>query len=170
MQTRFHPWRRLRDLGPTWRLRWREDLPWDVYGFTDYPSRTIHMRQGMTFAARRCTIAHEVEHVIRGPFSACDELREETDVNRRCARLLLPSMQDLADAMVWHDGDYEAVAEELWVDPWTLEVRLGSLRPLETRYLHARMNDVLVDASTLGVSRSVIDGAVEYPIERGGHA
>lgn len=169
MQTRFHPWRRLRDLGPTWRLVWRDDLPRSMYGFTDYPSRSIHMKRGMTFEARRCTIAHEVEHVLRGPFSACDELREEIDVNRRCARLLVPSMQDLADAMVWHGGDYEAVAEEMWVDPWTLEVRLGSLRPLEAAYLRARLDDVLVDASTPDLISGVAENHGQASSERGGH-
>jgi hypothetical protein len=144
MQTRFHPWRRLRDLGPTWQLRWSEDLPWDTYGFTDYSRRRIVLRSGMTFEERRSTITHEVEHVLRGPFSRCEELREEAEVNRRCARLLLPSMQDLADALVWHDSDYEAAAEDLWVDPWTLEVRLGTLRPLERDYLQSRLADVIL--------------------------
>lgn len=140
--TRFHPWRRLRDLGPSWTLRWRSDLPWDVYGFTEWSSRTIYMREGMTFEERRCTAAHEVEHVLRGPFSRCDELREETAINNRCSRLLVPSMQDMADALIWHHGDYERAARELWVDPWTLEVRMGSMYGLEASYLRRRIADV----------------------------
>lgn len=139
---RFHPWRRLRDLGPAWTLRWRDDLPWDVYGFTDWRTRTITLRGGMTFEERRCTIAHEVEHVLRGQFSRCDEVREESMIDRRCARLLLPTMQEIADALVWHHGDYERAAEDLWVDSWTLEVRLGSLHGLEHNYLRRRLADV----------------------------
>ena len=139
MSNRFHPWRRLRELGPAWRLRWRHDLPEDVYGYTDFARRTIYLRSGMSFAERRCTIAHEVEHVHRGPFSRCDVVREEALVDQRCSRLLLPSMQDVADALVWHHGDYEQAAEDLWVDVWTLEVRLGTLRQLERTYLSRRL-------------------------------
>ena len=142
--TRFHPWRRLRDLGPAWTLKWREDLPPDVYGFTHWRDRTIHMRRGMTFAARRCTIAHEVEHILRGPYSLCDELREETAINERCARLLIPSTQELADSLIWHRGDYERAAEDLWVDPWTLEVRMSAMYNLERNYLNRRLDDAIL--------------------------
>lgn len=138
--TRFHPWRRMRELGPAWTLEWTEHLPWDVYGFTDWPSRTIYLREGMTFEERRCTITHEVEHVLRGPASRCDVLAEEHRVNVHTARLLLPSVRAIADALIWHRGDYEGAAEELWVDPWMLEVRLSTLLPaLEGRYLRRRL-------------------------------
>lgn len=99
------------------------------------------MRQGMSFEERRCTIAHEVEHVMRGPVSRCDILREEASVDRTCSRLLLPSVLDVADSLVFHRGDYELAAEDLWVDPWTLEVRLGTLRGLERGYLERRLAD-----------------------------
>lgn len=142
--TRFHPWRRLRDLGPSWRLTWTDDLPYDVYGFTDHRARAIVLRKGLSFEERRCTITHEVEHVLRGPYSRCDLLREEAAVDQCSARLLMPSMQDVADALVFNRCDYESAAEDLWVDPWMLEVRLGTLRGLERDYLNRRLADVIL--------------------------
>lgn len=139
----FHPWRRLRDLGPTWRLRWAE-LPADTYGFTDWRSRTITLATGMSFEERRCTITHEVEHVLRGPASSCRRLAEEAEVDRISARLLLPDLRDVADALVFHHGQHDLAAEELWVDPWMLEVRLSTLRGLERGYLDRRLEDVIV--------------------------
>lgn len=140
----FHAWRRMRDLGPTWRLVWADDLPADMYGYTDFPARTITLREGLSFEERRSSITHEVEHVLRGPASRCQVVREELVVDRRSARLLLPCVRDIADAMVWHHGDYEAVSEELWVDPWTLEVRLSALRVRERDYLTGRLAEVVL--------------------------
>lgn len=139
---RFNPWRRLRDLGDEWRLLWRSDLPHDVYGYTHFASRTIVMRKGMSFAERRCTIAHEVEHVQRGRFSRCSILREEADVDRRVSRLLLPDIATVADALIFHHGRHDDAADELWVDPWTLEVRLGSLDATDASYLQVRLAEM----------------------------
>lgn len=139
---RFHPWRRLRDLGPSWKLVWRDDLPRDMYGFTRWADQTIHMRAGMTFEERRCTIAHEVQHVLRGLGSGCDVVAEEAIVDRRVSRLLIPSADDLADALAWANGRYEEAARELWVDPWTLEVRLSTLRASEQALVDARLGEI----------------------------
>lgn len=139
---RFHPWRELRKLGRSWELVWVDNLPDDAYGFTRFRTRQIFMRNGMSFEERRCTIAHEVSHVHRGPTSRCDVPAEEHRVNVHVARLLLPSVKDVADALIWHRGDYEGAAADLWVDPWTLEVRLGSLLPtLEGEYLRRRLHE-----------------------------
>jgi hypothetical protein len=140
----FHPWRRMRDLGPSWKLAWRDDLPAEVYGFTDFATQTITMREGMSFEERRCTITHEVEHVLRGPTSTCHVMKEELAVDRRSSRLLLSSMRDIGDAMVWHGGDYEQVSEELWVDLWMLEVRLSALQKREREYLDKRRADIIL--------------------------
>ncbi len=96
----------------------------------------------MSFEERRCTITHEVEHVLRGPSSRCSRLSEELLVDRWGSRLLLCSIRDIADAMAWHHADYEQVAEELWVDPWTLEVRMSNMTQLERGYLDRRLRDV----------------------------
>ncbi len=141
---RFHPWRRMRDLGPSWKLQWSGALPTGRLGLTNFRTRTITLRLDLTFEERRCTITHEVEHAIRGTFLRSEYLREELEVDRISARLLLPSIRDVADAMVYHSGSYEQVAEDLWVDPWMLEVRLSSLQHLELGYFERRMTDVIV--------------------------
>lgn len=144
---RFNPWRRLRALGPMWKLKWSSTLPADTYGHTDWGARTITLREGMSFEERRSTITHEVQHVLRGPASNCQRLREEIAVDRISARLLLPSMRDVVDALTFHRGDHDQTAKELWVDPWTLEVRLSTLYKLERDYLRRRLDDVVLLAS-----------------------
>lgn len=139
---RFHAWRRMRDLGPSWTLAWSNELADDLYGFTDFRSRTITLREGLSFEERRCTITHEVEHALRGPASRCSELAEELAVNRTGARLLLSSVKDIADCLMYHNGDYEEASSDLWVDPWTLEVRMAGLWRNEHRYLTRRLADV----------------------------
>lgn len=139
---RFHAWRRMRDLGPSWTLLWSSELPADTYGLTNFATQTITLREGLSFEERRCTIVHETEHALRGPASRCSVIAEEARVDRTGARLLLASVKDIADCLVFHHGDYEAVAEDLWVDPWTLEVRLGSLWRNERRYLDRRLAEV----------------------------
>lgn len=141
-QGTFHPWRRMRDLGPDWKLRWSRDLPWDVYGFTDHASRTITLREGMTYAERRSTIAHEVEHALRGPVASHAVLAEELLIDRRVSRLLLPSMRDVCDALIYHHGCYEQTSDELAVDPLMLEVRLSALWAREREYLSRRLAEV----------------------------
>lgn len=140
----FHAWRRMRDLGDDWTLAWSDDLPEDVFGFTDFGAQTITLAKGLSFEERRCTITHEIEHVLRGPTSTHSVLREELVVDWRAARRLLPSMRDIADSLVWHHGGYEAVSEDLWVDPWTLEVRLAGLGPREREYLDRRLAEVVL--------------------------
>lgn len=39
---------------------------------------------------------------------------------------------------------YEAAAEDLWVDLWTFETRLGTLEPDESVYLSARLAEALL--------------------------
>lgn len=138
----FHPWRRMRDLGPSWRLEWSADLDDDTYGYTDFEEQKIVLREGMSFEERRSSITHEIEHVHRGPASRCDVVREELRVDRSSSRLLLCSVRDIADALVWHHGDYERVAADLWVDVWTLETRLGALWRREQEYLTRRLAEV----------------------------
>lgn len=140
----FNPWRRLRALGPTWKLRFSRQLGGDTYGVTNWGTRTITLAEGMSFEERRCTITHEVTHVQRGPASTCGAVGEELVVDRISARLLLPSMCDIADTLVFHRGDHDRAAADLWVDPWMLDVRLASLRSLERDYLHRRLDDVIL--------------------------
>lgn len=139
-----NPWRRMRALGEGWRLSWSSDLPEDMYGYTDHEAQIITLAEGMSFEERRCTVLHEVLHAHRGPVAEHRVMAEELAVDRAAARLLLPSMKDVADCLVWAHGDYEAASSELWVDPLFLEVRLSSLWVREHEYLTRRLGDVIV--------------------------
>lgn len=130
-----HPWRELRAL-PEWLLLWE---PMEgVLGRVDWVRSTITLdpRQGQ--AERRCTIAHELEHVRRGPPSPdpASVARDELATTKAAARRMIP-IERLGDALAWSCDPVE-VAFELWVDLPTLRARLGHLHPAERHYLHTR--------------------------------
>lgn len=101
-------------------------------------TRTITLDPRQTQAERRCTIAHEVEHVHRGP--VVDDpraiAREESAVEQAVARRLIP-LPRLADALAWSLDPHE-VAEALWVDVDTVLVRVEHLHPSERAVLRRR--------------------------------
>lgn len=132
-----HSWRRLRGL-PDWLLRWRR-LPGAVEALTDHASRTIWMDPRLLQVERRCAIAHELEHVARGPVPPDPVLaaREEAAIDRAVARRLIP-LEALGEALAW-SRHLDEVADELWVDRPTLEVRLASLHPAERAHLRRRL-------------------------------
>ena len=136
-----HPWRAFRQL-EDWRLRW-DTLPAGTLGLTCHRTRTVTLALGLSQAERRCTIAHETQHVLRGPGSTCDDAHEQAAIERAVARLLIPSVRELADALARAHGCFESVADELWVDDMTLHARLGSLRVGERDYLRRRWADVV---------------------------
>lgn len=113
-------------------------------GLTCFVSKTVTVAEGMSQAERRCTIAHETQHILRGPVPSGGELREELEVDRHVGRLLIPSVTRLADAMAWARGDIEATADQLWVDDYLLAVRLSALVGLERQYMHDRMGEVML--------------------------
>jgi hypothetical protein len=137
-----HPWRRFADLTDC-TLEW-DDLPDGTMGLTCHRTKTVTLAKGMDQAERRCTIAHETEHVMRGPVSPHHELQEELWVDRRVSRLLLPSMREVVDALAWAHGHIEPAAAELWVDPFMFEVRLSALHAREREYLSRRLDEVLL--------------------------
>ncbi len=132
-----HPWRRLRDR-PDWLLEWGM-LPPGLMGSTCHRRRVITLDLRLSQAERRCTIAHELEHVERGPMPSDPILaaREEESIERAVARRLV-TIRALGDALAWAHTLDEA-AEELWVDVATLEARLRSLHPAEHAYLNRRL-------------------------------
>jgi hypothetical protein len=93
----------------------------------------------MSQAERRCTIAHETEHIERGPVPPHQALREELLIDRRVARLLIPSLPELVDALVWAAGHLETAADALWVDDYLLQVRLSALTAPERAYAERRL-------------------------------
>lgn len=139
-QEPHHPWRRFAQLSD-WLLRWAE-LPPGVMGRTCHRTRTVTLALGLSQAERRCTIAHETQHILRGPVPAQYVSHEERAVDRAAAALLLPSTRAVVAALVRARGDPEAAADELWVDEYLLAVRLESLSQDARAWLRARLTDL----------------------------
>jgi hypothetical protein len=132
-----HPWRRLRELAHV-SLVWHDGGP---MGRTHFSTNTISLRRGLTWAERRCTILHECLHVERGPVPLTLAGREEERVRRQTARLMLPDLQAIGEALAWAHNEHEA-ADELCVDVPTLRYRLRHLHPSERGWLHRRLEEV----------------------------
>jgi hypothetical protein len=136
-----HPWRRFSELSD-WALHWAE-LPPGVMGLTCHRTRTVTLARGMSQAERRCTIAHETEHIVRGPVAPHQARREEVAIDRTVARLLMPNLGWVTDAMVRASGHLESAADELWVDDYLLQVRLDLLTDREREGVGRRVAEVL---------------------------
>lgn len=124
-----HPWRAFRTL-TEWTLRWA-DLPDGLFGLTDHQTRVVTLSTGLGQAQRRCTIAHEHEHIA-------DPDATETEVRQRTARRLI-TFDQLADAMVWAGNEGE-LARELWVDIEVARDRLLGLTAGESADLVRRLD------------------------------
>lgn len=120
------PWQALREL-TGWTLRWA-DLPDGRLGETDHARRTITLSTGQSRTQARCTLAHELEHVV-------DPAAGEQAVRIRTARRLV-SVQALVSAARWCGDDW-ALARELDVDVEVLRDRLTTLTPAEAALLRA---------------------------------
>lgn len=131
-----HPWRRLRDLAHV-RLLWHDGGP---AGLTRFAEQTISLRRGMSYAERRTTILHECLHIERGPALSSLADREELRVERETARLLLPDIRAVGEALAWARDVAEA-ADELAVDVAALTTRLTALHPAERAYLTRRLQE-----------------------------
>lgn len=128
---RYHPWRVLRGL-PHITLRWSAAV---TRGRVDGHTITLHPL--LTQAERRSTLAHELVHLERGPAPPHHTAREELLVEEIAARRLV-NLDDLADAILWHDGNaHDGMAEDLWVDRGILIARIRSLDNEERAYIEA---------------------------------
>lgn len=138
-----HPWRALRALAD-WTVVIRP-LPPGLLGYTDHQTRTIHLRAGMSQAQRRATLAHELQHVERGPVLRHLVDIDEAQVDEATARHLIP-LESLLSAVRWcHQWNVAELADELWVDQATVRTRLAHLHPAErhaiTRAVRSREGD-----------------------------
>jgi hypothetical protein len=140
---RHHPWRVFGTYSD-WKLIWTDDLPEGRWGLTVHSAKLVLMATHLDQAERRCTIAHETQHIVRGAHSADQTLREELIINRRVGRLLVPSVRRIGHALAWHQADYEKAAWDLWVDEQTLDVRLASLTGRERQHLDEQLATILV--------------------------
>lgn len=128
----YDPWAELA-AQPDIRLFWRHQKPCGLY---HHDVREIHLRQGLTEAQGRSTLAHELIHAERGDVSLSEpalDARQELLVEREAARRLI-SVQALADAVRWtcHPGE---VADVLRVDLLTLQTRFEGLTDEERAVL-----------------------------------
>ncbi len=114
-------------------------LPAGVQAVTHFARHVVTIDRRLTSAEKRSALAHEAEHIRRGPVPDLPVLdaREESIVERSAARALI-GVRELGDALMWAHGPAEA-AEELQVDVQLLTVRLEHLHPAERAYLAQRM-------------------------------
>lgn len=132
-----NPWGMLAGM-PEVVLKWHDEGP---MGLTTFATKTISLRKGMTRNQRRCTILHELLHLERGPTISTLAEREELAVRRETARLMIPSVRMLGEALAWSLSHAEA-AYELDVDEGVLHDRLKALHPAEIHYLRQRLADI----------------------------
>lgn len=108
-----------------------------VRGMCRWNRRTILLDIRLSRIEERCTLTHELVHAERGPFPCWATAREEAAVNAEAARRLIP-LDALGEALAWSLHPTVA-AEELDVDPPTLEALLRNLAEAELEVLHRRL-------------------------------
>lgn len=107
------------------------DLPEHVNGLYIHKNRLILLRKNLDYWNRRCTLAHELGHAIRGdvPVSGVFCAHIERRADEFAARLLIsPIEYQLAEAL--HDGHVGGIAYELEVTPHLVEVWRGMYRKI----------------------------------------
>ena len=97
-----------------------------VKGFYNHRVRTISTRRGLSAAAYRCTLAHELAHAHYGDIPTGNghfDQRQEARADRYAARLLInPHSFDVAYR--WCQGNLQELAEELEITHHLLEIYL----------------------------------------------
>lgn len=119
-----HPWRFLRDHLPHVDIVFAA-MADDVWSLTD-GARTIWLNDTLHQPGRRCSLAHEIVHHVRG-HHGCQPPAAERYVRATAAQWLLPKVTEVMDAILAHDGINSDAAEALWVDLPTLEARFDVL-------------------------------------------
>lgn len=137
----IHPWRRLRALGDAWTLHWHAPEDDHRMGVTRHGARTISLRSDLTWAERRSTVLHECLHAEHGPVLPTHYALHELAVRRTTARLLLPDVKVIGEALAWALSPEEC-ADELMVDVGVLRDRLRWLHPAERHYLARRLEEI----------------------------
>lgn len=135
----YSPWADLSSL-PGWAVRY-VDLPGAEFGRTHWGNHTILLDRRLSQVQRRCTLAHELCHVERGPVLDDPVLvaREEQAVTQLAARRLI-ALDDLASGLRW-TRDRGELAHELWVTRKALRIRMDHLHPSELAWLANHLGD-----------------------------
>jgi hypothetical protein len=131
----YDPWHALADFEHA-RVVF-DDLPPRRRGEIDFGTQTITLQRRLDPTTQRCTLAHELVHLERGPVVMAHAPREERLVAAIAARRLVP-IDALADALRWTQ-DERGLADELSVDVRTVRARLRSLTDAEQALLLERV-------------------------------
>lgn len=108
-----------------------------VRGACRWSRKSILLDIRLSRIEERCTLAHELVHAERGPFPRWLTTWEESIVDAKAARRLIP-LDALGEALAW--SLHPAVAaEELDVDPPTLDALLRDLAAAEVEALRRRL-------------------------------
>jgi hypothetical protein len=136
----WSPWRHLRENHPTITV-YEYELPGTYLGCTDHDKGLIYVDSRLNQAERRCTLAHEIGHLERGPVpkQPLAAIREELAVDKWAAEKLI-RVQDLISAFRW-TSDLNEAAEELWVDQNMLLARLRWMSPADRTLLNTYLAD-----------------------------
>jgi IrrE N-terminal-like domain len=129
--TIYDPWHALTDFERA-RVVF-DDLPPRHRGRVNFGTQTITIERELDPTTQRCTLAHELVHLERGPVVVWCAPREERAVAAIAARRLV-SLGALAEALRWTQ-DERLLAEELAVDVRTVRIRLHCLDDDERGYL-----------------------------------
>ena len=113
------------------------DLPRYRRGQIEFATRTITLHRSLDPTERRCTLAHELVHLERGPTLVRLTPREERVVSAIAARRLIP-VEALAACLRWTD-DSAVLADELGVDERTVRIRIATLTEHERVAIEGRL-------------------------------
>lgn len=137
----WHPWRENRD-DEDFVIGFRDDLPSGISWWVPEVN-TVLIKKGLKQVDSRCALTHELGHRELGiaecvppedyPDASRQERRDEMLVDSWAAHKLI-EFADLVKAARWATCRDE-VAEELWVTPRLLTVRLERMPPWEKRML-----------------------------------
>lgn len=137
------PWRRAGDEWSSVQIVYR-DLPSQVRRAETRWLRgdpvAIVLDRGLNQRERRCSLAHELEHLDRG--QPCGTLRAtiEARVCADTARYLLPDLEVIGKTLAVYDARQTAV--DLWVTYKVLIDRLNALSDEESLYVHSFREDI----------------------------
>ncbi|MFV8169887.1 hypothetical protein [Mycolicibacterium peregrinum] len=133
----WHPWKTAAERFSHITIVTAHRLPRGVRGL--FEGNTIWLCSTLTQAERRCALTHELQHAERGVPADPFLPREEQIVDELAARRLVP-IENLARALR-ATRDTDSLAEELWVDRHTIQVRMRTLDPIETAALEHEFGD-----------------------------
>lgn len=138
-ESRWHPWRTLRNEHTEVEVSCRYRLPDQIMGVQRGPR--VWLNRILTQAERRCTLTHELVHVERGvlPLRGLAAVREERAVDEISARRLI-TLAALIEGLRW-TRELRELAEHLWVDEPTLQTRMNTLDPIEVAELEHHLED-----------------------------